>query len=630
MLTGSLALCVGCTKGNSAECARSGNLFTALRRDGIRRYFDADVVHTCGWSDEFLSLPHTGGATYLRSEEVTPQIVHDNPLTTFLMSDRTGRVHGYRLADDDVMLETFGMRSDGSQSIHAAFVALSGSGVIFNIRGGTHLFDNSATRQIDEFFGKIRFAEGAKIIFTDSDKKGLYFFGGSPSVEGGDFSTRDRTGVRQLDAPIVYFNSCKSPSLRRSTIHHGSGAGVVFRWSDGATVENVRIADVLADGLDIFNCSDFAIDDVRTEATGDDGVAILDYRDGPRITGGKLGNIDVRDSGTRGITMIGPSNVTLDGFHVEDTQGSGLLIGEDASNGLRVPTGCSARNGAIINPGRRIRTRSYSGNRYGIEVATSGSVELTGIRLVNCATRGVDASSARPDAHLVTKDISVAGAEQEGFHILNQTAWTFDRIETHDTGSTGIYTAKVGRVIGGERRVVRSCGKEGPHRAVWDEANAYQDVRHTTIIDDRTPSRGYIYYARGTGRGQVGQFTWQVTGPFFYDAKVPNLQIIGHVPAEDNRLTGTSRLLDPRVAFRWQVDGRIEGARTLFLPDYGRFPGMRLTIWRGQESGDGVIHIVDPGRNNAVMTAVPSTGTKSVTLRWDAIGERWQVMAARD
>lgn len=632
MLTGSLAMCVSCTESSPATCAVTMPSFAALRRGSTVPLDDTGIVRTCAWSADFTQAAHSGAATYVRSDEVTPQYARDHPLTTFRAPDGQGRVHGYRLAAQEVFPETFGIRRDGGQSVHPAFLALAGTDLILRIPAGDHPFDNNVLRQINSFRGTVIFDPGSRLVFRDDTKKGLYFFRGSPTLKGGTFTTRHRPGTRQLDAPLLYFNQCDAPSLQGVVIERGSGAGIVARWSNGLRATDIRIADVLADGLDLFNCSDFAVRGVRTERTGDDGVAVLDYRDGPRVTGGILADIDVRDSTTRGITMVGPTNVILDGFRIENTQGSGLLIGEDASNGLRVPTGCVARNGVIVSPGRRTVDPAYSGNRYGIEIAMSGSVELTDIRLENCATRGVDASSTRADAHLVTVGVLVAGAEQEGFHVRGQTAWTFRRIETRDTGSAGIHAANIDRMTGGERSVVRACGSGAPFRAVWDEAIGYQDVRHTLIADDRIPARGYVYYARGSGRGQARQFTWKVSGPFFYDCRVPGLAVRGHGPASDGMVTpGLSRFsLDPAAAFRWYVDGRIDRDRTLVLPGHGQFPGMRMTVSRRRPSGAGSVRIIDPGPGGAVMATLAPGVAGTATLRWDGLASRWRIATSPD
>jgi Right handed beta helix region len=616
---------VGCR--GTTTTVRQRLLFSALRSGRQIMSAVPERIKTIGWDEASLHRQDTGAADYIRSESVTEAYAQANPLTSFRIRDANGAVHGYRLAMSVVTPQMLGVPGDGSGSVHPALLALAGTGLTMTFPSGTYLLDNRSLHQINDYTGTLRFASGARLLSRDADRTGLYFYGGAPRIEGLVLMTRRLSATRQLDAPMLYLNSCAGPVLTNVTVEGGAGAGIVLRQSHDASLSDIIVRDVLADGLDLFNCSRFTVSDVSTDHTGDDGVAVLDYRDGPRITGGMLRNIRVRNGDTRGITMVGPSGVTLDNFQIEDTRGSGLLIGEDAANGLRVPDACTAINGVIRRAGHRAVAGPYSGNRYGIEVACSDRVELRDIRIIDSATRGLSATSDRPGALLVTKRISVEGAEAEGIHVRNQTAWTFDAITASDTGGAGIYAGRIARLKGGLRTVIRAARSGVPNRAIWDEDNGDQSIAENRIVDDQDRPTGFIYFCQGAGRGSAGRFIWSIKkGPFYYDVKASGVIVAGQprkagpadLPVSDMVTLGP---LDPETR---RLTGVATRPVTIVLPRYGQFPGMVVTIMRSANSGPAIVRLIDGSRPGQTVATLPGDRAATQTIYWNAIASRWQ------
>lgn len=603
-------------------------LFTALRDGQTSIVIAPERLRTIGWGKRSLQNKETGAAEYERSDSVTDAYAQANPLTSFRVRDGRGVVHGYRLATSVVTPQMLGACGDGRASVHPVLLALAGTDRTMIFPPGTYAYDNSLLHQINDYTGTLRFAAGARLLCRNPGRTGLYFYQGSPRIEGLVLTAAKPRGGRELDAPMLYLNSCRRPVLNNVRVEGGAGAGIVLRQSPEATLIGIRVRDVLADGVDLFNCSGFTLSDVATEQTGDDGVAILDYCDGPRITGGTLRDIRVRTSDTRGITMVGPSGITLDGFSIEDTRGSGLLIGEDASNGLRVPDRCTAANGVIRRAGHRQVAGTYSGNRYGIEVARSDKIDLRDIRVIDSATRGLSATSDRPDALLTTTRISVETAGGEGIHVRDQTAWTFDAITASDTGGAGIYAGRIARLTGGVRTAIRTSRSGAPNRAIWDEDNDVQSIAANTIIDDQPRPTGFIYFCRNTGRGLVGRFTWSVKGPFFYDVKAPLLVVAGQSRAAgpaDLAMAETVTIgpLDPVLH---RLTGVADRPMTVVLPRYGQFPSMDVTIARSTGTGPAPVRLVDADHTVAVL---PGDRATTVTVCWDAIAARWRARPLR-
>lgn len=605
---------------------RQGLLFSTLRSGRQITSAAPEKIQTVGWDEASLRRQHTGAADYIRSKSVTEAYVRANPLTSFHIRDTNGEVHGYRLAMSVITPQMLGVPGDGSGSIHPALLALAGTRMTMAFPSGTYLLDNLTLHQINDYTGTLRFASGARLICRHADRTGLYFYGGAPRIEGLMLITRRLSTTRQLDAPMLYLNSSVGPVLTNVTIEGGAGAGIVLRQSHDASLSHIIVRDVLADGLDLFNCSRFTVSDVSTDGTGDDGVAVLDYRDGPRITGGMLRNIRVRNSDTRGITMVGPAGVTLDGFQIENTRGSGLLIGEDATNGLRVPDACTAINGVIRRAGHRAVAGSYSGNQYGIEVARSDRVELHNIQIIDSATRGLSATSDRPGALLITTRISVEGAKAEGIHVRNQTAWSFDAITASDTGGAGIYAGRIARLRGGVRTAIRAAQSGVPNRAIWDEDNGNQSVAENRIIDVQDQPTGFVYYCQGAGTGSVGRFIWSVNGPFYYDVNARGMIVSGQPrdagPAD--LTVGDTVTLGPLDPETQQLKGVATRPMTIILPRYGQFPGMAVTIMRSADNGPSIVRLIDGSRPGQPIATLPGDRAATRTIYWNAIASRWQ------
>lgn len=583
----------------------------------------SERLRTIGWDERSLQNKETGGAEYERSDSVTDAYTQANPLTSFRVRDAHGIAHGYRLAMPVVTPQMLGARGDGRASVHPVLLALAGTDRTMTFPPGIYAFDNRLLHQINDYTGTLQFAAGARLLCLDPGRTGLYFYQGSPRIEGLVLTAATPRRGRELNAPMLYLNSCQRPVLVNVRVEGGAGAGIVLHQSSNATLTGIRVRDVLADGVDLFNCSGFTLSDVATEQTGDDGVAILDYRDGPRITGGTLRDIHVRTSDTRGITLVGPSGVTLDGFSIEDTRGSGLLIGEDASNGLRVPDRCTVANGIIRRAGHRQVAGTYSGNRYGIEVARSDRIDLCDIRVIDSATRGLSATSDRPDALLTTMRISVETAGGEGIHVRDQTAWVFEAITASDTNGAGIYAGRIARLTGGARTAIRAARSGAPNRAIWDEDNGVQSIATNTIIDDQPRPTGFIYFCRHTARGSVGRFTWSIKGPFFYDVEAAGVAITGQSRAAgpaDLTMAETA-MIGPLDPVRHRLTGVADRPMTIVLPRYGQFPGMDVTVTRDTGTGPASVRLVDAGHTVAVL---PGDRTTTVTVRWDAVAARWQ------
>lgn len=551
--------------------------------------------------------------------------------STIVKSDSQPLTVGAWVRNKDVITpQDLGAVADGTTPAQNAFLALSATNRPMLVPPGDYFIDNSSIRQINAYTGELTFSPGARLIFSDNTKKGLYFVGGSPKIRGVTLTTAVAPTTRQLDAPMIDLYLCTDPIISDVVVERGAGAGVLVRTCTGLRANNIVVRNTLADGMDLFNCSDFQVSNVLTDTTGDDGFAALDYADQPVSQRGVLTNIICRNSNARGITINGPTNVTLDGFLIEETQGSGLMIEEDATAGIRVPTAIRVANGTIRRAGQRFTNPSYTGNKYGIEVGQSGTVDLLNITVGDSNTRGLSASSTQGNAHLTTIGIRIETAGAQGFHINGQTAWTFDNILAQDAAGEGIYTHAVKRLIGGLRIVVRAATIGGNFRAIHDDGNDFLSVQKNVIVDDREAPTGYIYRADGATEGSVGTFDWQINGAFYYDNFAPYLVNQGHSGPRRDGLsmpTGSPEIINADSTLDRYILGALTADKSFTLPANGQFHGMKVSVARYDVTGTNTVSLIDPNNGSAVVTTIPA-GTGAVptkaTVWWDAVTSRWR------
>lgn len=532
---------------------------------------------------------------------------------------------GWLPAKDVITPQDLGAVADGTTPAQNAFLALSATNRPMLVPPGDYFIDNSSIRQINNYTGELTFSPGARLIFSDNTKKGLYFVGGSPKIRGVTLTTAEVPTTRQLDAPMIDLYLCTDPIISDVVVERGAGAGVLVRTCTGLRANNIVVRNTLADGMDLFNCSDFQVSNVLTDTTGDDGLAALDYADQPVSQRGILTNIIALRSNARGITINGPTNVTLDGFHIEETQGTGLMIEEDSSAGIRIPTGIKASNGTIKRAGQRVTNPGYTGNKYGVEIGQSGTVDLVNIVIGDCKYRGVSAVSTQGNAHLTTIGVKVETAGAQGFNIDGQTAWTFDDILAQDTAAEGIYTHDVKRLVGGLRTVVRAAKTGGNFRAIHDNSNTFMSVEKNVIVDDQATATGYVYRADGGTQGSVGTFDWLV-GVFYYDNFAPYLVNKGHSGPRRDGLsmpTGTPEIINATSTLDRYILGALTADKDFTLPQNGQFHGMVVSVARYDVSGTNTVRLIDPNNSNAVVTTIPA-GTGAVPTKasvwWDATG----------
>jgi Right handed beta helix region len=118
-------------------------------------------------------------------------------------------------------------------------------------------------------------------------------------------------------------------SVTHVSIAGSAAAGIFVDGASGFKISDVNVTGTRADGIHMTGGSNHGtVDDVRTNQTGDDGVAVVSYAaDAAPCSDIQLNRVDV--GGTtwgRGISVVGGRNVAIAGFSVANTSAAGVYV----------------------------------------------------------------------------------------------------------------------------------------------------------------------------------------------------------------------------------------------------------------------------------------------------------------
>ncbi len=165
-------------------------------------------------------------------------------------------------------------------------------------------------------------------------------------------------------------------------IDGSAGAGIFVDGAQNFAIRDVDIYGTRADGIHMTNgAGNGVVDNVRTDQTGDDGVAVVSYG----ADAASCHNITVTDAHVgstrwgRGMTVVGGTNITMRGFSIADTDSAGLYVATEGDpyftrtvENVTIADGTISRanrNGGIVqgavlvaveNPGTAVRNVTIS------------------------------------------------------------------------------------------------------------------------------------------------------------------------------------------------------------------------------------------------------------------------------
>ena len=131
-----------------------------------------------------------------------------------------------------------------------------------------------------------------------------------------------------------------------------AGSGVFIYGAGYFELNNVSVTRSRADGIHMTNgAHDGVLNNVRTEWTGDDGIAVVSYANDKAMSR----NITINSptvAGTtwgRGISVVGGQNITYRNITVSDTNAAGVYIATESTYNTRAVSGVTIDGGTITN-----------------------------------------------------------------------------------------------------------------------------------------------------------------------------------------------------------------------------------------------------------------------------------------
>ncbi|MFC6129408.1 right-handed parallel beta-helix repeat-containing protein [Mycolicibacterium llatzerense] len=123
-------------------------------------------------------------------------------------------------------------------------------------------------------------------------------------------------------------------TISNVTVVGSAGAGIYLSGAQHFVVRDVTIIGTRADGLHMTGGSAFGqVDNVKTDQTGDDGVAVVSY-DHDSATCHDIVERNITVGSTRwgrGITVVGGNNVDIRHFSVANTSSAGIYIANEGN-----------------------------------------------------------------------------------------------------------------------------------------------------------------------------------------------------------------------------------------------------------------------------------------------------------
>jgi hypothetical protein len=375
-------------------------------------------------------------------------------------------------AQSVVSVTSLGAHSNGTNAAAttAAFknaFATNPTGEIL-VPPGTYLIDNSGgALMINNFSGQLEFQGSAQLIFTTNTIGGLLFVGGTGAVIDGLQATY-ATPPTHRNSPNeeIKFSGTTNTTLTNTTVQNSPSAGILFFDSVNPKVVNATVFNTLADGLNFSNCQNALVTNLTTQNTGDDALSILNYAQYPNLTGALAQNISITNSQARGIAVVGQSNVIVNGFQIQGTSSSGVLVAQDPTFNTRFPANVVIENGAVYNAGT---LPPLVGSQYGLEYSLQQNVMFSNIYVFGSGTDGFAGSS--PNGKVSVNNVTVDSP-------LSGHGFLFDNTQSVQvTSSTAINTPSYGFVFFQSSQIIATGGLTAINtgttdplkRAIWFE-----------------------------------------------------------------------------------------------------------------------------------------------------------------
>ncbi|MCF6350308.1 MAG: glycoside hydrolase family 28 protein [Flavobacteriaceae bacterium] len=269
----------------------------------------------------------------------------------------------------------------------AELIQFISDGYIIKCRSGTFELENPF--RIDDHDVNIQGSTYGQTVFKfiDGLEGGMRIFN-SNSIKISDIKfihVQNPEAERSHWGAGLLIGNSTNVEVLRSSLYYAPGAGFHFSKCDGVTTKDLYVEGSLADGIHYANTSNITAYNLETKHTGDDGVAIVDYKSGPESSNFLLEKIKVYGSMARGIGLIGARNGILKDFFIDRTSTNGLQIVEDRYYETRITENVQVFSGKITRTGHYPPDRD---NRYGINIHYVKNISITDVEVDNTQRYG--------------------------------------------------------------------------------------------------------------------------------------------------------------------------------------------------------------------------------------------------
>jgi hypothetical protein len=372
---------------------------------------------------------------------------------------------------------------------------------------------------IQNFSGTLICAPGAVFRMSDNSKGGMWFYQGSRTRVVGLRCTYATTPTVRVDPSVcVAFEDITEPYVERVEAVGSPGYGVYFGGAIRGIIRGVRVNGTMADGLNLTNCQSCIVDGAHIDSSGDDGIGMLSFVGGTQSTNLMFSNLMINNAGSRGIAVVGPAYVSVDGFQIYNTAVEGVISQLNDVGTFHVSEHVVFRNGKIFAAGAN--SGVGVGNEWGMEFIQVGNVTVENVEIFSPVARGFDAWLDQTRT-LRISNVHINDAREMGFRIGNIGRLYMYDSQVDGCNHTGFYFYDCG-LIHYRNLVARNTSKTDTNRRAlffWqtNDPAATADMRVNgddfTIRDDQATPTGYRLnsdLSSGTLTGSVGRVRYQV------------------------------------------------------------------------------------------------------------------------
>ncbi len=363
------------------------------------------------------------------------------------------------------------------------------------LASGTYMMGNSGGPVlVNNFNGHLIFQAGAKIVLTDNTQTGIIFTGGSPHVTGMNI-TYQNLPTTVTGQYMAIFRGTQDAVLEDAMIVGSGAVGLQFVDSIRPKLHNVVVTNTMRGGVQIQNCRNASIDTLSTDSTGDDGLAFINYTSDPNPwTGATATNVTINNSQGSGIKVAGQSDVTVDGFVVDGTSGSGVFCLTDSAYGTANADRTSFNNGIVRNAGTVSPASVASGLEYrNVTSCSFSNIQVFGSASTTIAVPGVAGSA--PSGSVVLSNIRVAGtgtqSGADGFDV-GAGLLSISNCTSENAPGTAFSFSGGGVLKASNLTAMNASQSNSLHQAFWFGGRGFSAANGLVIVDTQSFPTGYV------------------------------------------------------------------------------------------------------------------------------------------